>query len=184
MPIARQLLNHSLVCTETMAITAGSFSTLSSGFQLLVPLPAPIPEGSSFPGGPGGLWGGKAWGRHFLSPSLLLPPPPRPSWKTQRQDWKWSQLLGFGEGTWLAEPLPSPDPEQCKIQGADPNCKQLPPSSKRTSPRGRAGKGSERRRPRCQGGFNFFPLSVFLSRFCFTASPPHNGYMNWYVLNV
>lgn len=183
MPIARQLLNHSLVCTETMAITAGSFSTLSSGLQLLLPFSAPIPEGSSFPGGPGGLWGGKVWGRHFLSPSLLLPPAPRPSWKTQRQDWKWSQLLSFGEGTSIAEPLPSPDPEQCKIQGADPNCKQLPPSSKRTSQRGRAGKGSERRRPRCQGGFNFFPLSVFLSGFCFTAPPPHNGYMNWYVLN-
>lgn len=135
------------------------------------PAPVPIPEGSSFPGGPGGCGEARPEeeGTFSVPPRsclLLLGLPGKPRDRSESEE----SVPGFGEGTPCAEPLPSPDPEQGEIQGDDPNRKQLPLSSQRTSQRGRVGKGSERRRPRCHCGF-IFSLSVSI-QFLFHCSLP------------
>lgn len=137
--IARQLVNHSMVSPS---------SPLRLWIPTPCPPPVPIPEGSSFSGGPkGSEGGGMDWGRHFFSPSLLLPGLPgetRTCLNVKRQRWALGKELLV-----LSHSLP-------QIQSDDPNHKQLPPSSQRTSQRGRVGKGSERKRSRCHSGFIFF----------------------------
>lgn len=133
---------------SALMVTAVSPSALCSGFQPLSPSHAPHsrrqgPEEGTFSVPP--------------CPCLLpgLPRKPR------------ARAPGFGEGTPSAEPLPSPNPEECEVQGNDPSCMQLPPSSRRHLRWGRVGKGSERR-TRCPGGFicpppwYFYQVSVSL----------------------
>lgn len=142
-------------------VTALSPFTLCPGFQLPVPLLAPIPEVTSFLGGPGGC--GETCLRKALSQSLPAPASssqaftgnPGTGLKVRSQRWTLGKQL----------PVPSHSLPQiqsrAEIQGDDPNGKQLPPSSQRTSQRGRVGKGSETRRPRCYSGFIIFPPQYF-----------------------
>lgn len=123
-PTARQqLLNHSLVCTKTMAVTAVSLSTLCSGFQLPVPPPSPCTHSRRrlLPWWPRvGRGVGAAWTKAgtFLVPpcSCLLSRTAVLGKLGDRTECEES-ALGFGEGTPSAEPLPSPDPEEQRDPG-------------------------------------------------------------------
>ena len=157
MPTAGQLLNHSLVCIETMASNCGQ--PLCPLPWIPTPWPPPCTHSRShlLPWWPRGLWKGMPEEGTLSVPPcscLLLPGIHR---KPRDRSESEESALDFGEATPSAEPLPSLDPEQLEIQGDDPKGKQLPPSSQRTSRRGRVGKGSETRRPRCYSGFIFSP---------------------------
>ena len=152
-PTARQQLpNHSLVWTETMAVTAVHLSTLCSGF----PLPAPHSRRRLLPRGPRGL------GRQSLSTPLFRPPP-RPSLESQGQD---ESALSFGEGL----PVPSHSYPQIQRRRETQGYMQLPPRSQRPSQRGRVRK--KKKEAQVPGWLYLLPSSVFLSSFCFTVPSP------------
>lgn len=149
----QQLPNHSLVCTQTMAVTALRLSTLCSG------LPLPVPHSR----------------RWLLSPGAQGPrryhtsAPPRPRhlpgllWKAGDRK---NQRQALGKDS------------QCPVRDTGTPRVMTPAcsSSQRISQRGRAGKERKRRRPRYQGSFILscpLSISVIVSlSFCVTVPSP------------